>query len=218
MTRDRTAFALAMSYAPPAARPPLEAMFALDDTLATILRTTREPIVGQMRLTWWYEALIALDHAPAPHQPVLQALEHSVLPAGVTGASLAAMTDGWEVLLDPEIDEAAFARFAVERGARLFSAAGTILGVADHRIGAAGEGWALVDLARGMTDAALAATARALADARFEAAFAGRWPRRARALGALGLLARSETPFPSAESLGPVRRVGRLAWHRLTGY
>jgi phytoene synthase len=49
--------ALALSYAPASTRPGLEALFALDTALGTILKTTREPIVGQMRLTWWYEAL-----------------------------------------------------------------------------------------------------------------------------------------------------------------
>ena len=52
MTRNPATFSLAMTYAPATKRPALEALFALDDTLAGILRTTREPLVGQMRLTW----------------------------------------------------------------------------------------------------------------------------------------------------------------------
>ncbi len=50
-----------------------------------------------------------------------------------------------------------------------------------------------------------------------DAALRGRWPGRARALGAMALSARFNV---SASPLAPgsPKRVGRLAWHRLTGY
>ena len=74
--------ALALSYAAETVRPGVAALFSLDDTLGQILRTTREPLVGQMRLTWWHEALRALDGAPPPAQPVLQALADACRGAG----------------------------------------------------------------------------------------------------------------------------------------
>lgn len=217
MTRDPAAFALAMTYAPPVARPALEAVFALDDTLGAILRTTREPLVGQMRLTWWYEALVRLDGAPAPAEPVLAALQTWVLPAGVSGAMLASLTDGWAVLLEPVLDTAAIERFASDRGRRLFELASVVLGIVDARIGVAGEGWALADLSRGLSDAALQAKARSRAAETLDAALRGRWPHEARALGALALSARFDVAA-SPPPLGSPKRVGRLAWHRLTGY
>ena len=63
--------ALALSYAPGAARDGMAALFALDDQLAGVVRTTRDPMVGQLRLTWWHEALAALDTAPPPAQAVV---------------------------------------------------------------------------------------------------------------------------------------------------
>lgn len=217
MTRDPATFALALTYVPPAARPGIEALFALDDTLGAILRTTREPLVGQMRLTWWYEALGRLDSAPAPAEPVLAALQRSVLPGGVSGLMLATLTDGWEVLLEPDLDAAAIERFAYGRGRRLFELAAILLAVVDARIGVVGEGWALADLAQGLSDAAIRAEARSRAVDTLDDALRGRWPKNARALGAMALSARFDVSG-SPPAPGSPKRVGRLAWHRLTGY
>ncbi|HXH15882.1 MAG TPA: squalene/phytoene synthase family protein [Sphingomonas sp.] len=217
MTRPDPDRQLALSYADAAVRPALEALFALDDTLAQILRSTREPLVGQMRLTWWYEALGRLDTTPAPAEPVLAALQRSVLPGGVSGAMLATLTDGWDVLLEPVLDAPALARFARDRGRRLFELAGVLLAVTDDRIGAAGEGWALADLTRGLSDAPDREAPRSRAIMVLDEAMRGRWPGRARVLGAMALTARFDVSTPPPPPGGP-KRVGRLAWHRLTGY
>ncbi|MES3152974.1 hypothetical protein [Sphingomonas faeni] len=217
MTRPDPDRILAFSYADFAARPALEALFALDDTLGGILRTTRELLVGQMRLTWWYEALGKLDVARAPAEPVLTALQASVLPRGISGAMLAGMTDGWEALLEPVLDAQALEQFARDRGRRLFELAGILLSTSDARIGLAGEGWAMADLSRQLRDASSRTLARTRAVEALDAALRGRWPREARTLGALALAARfhvSASPPPP----GSPKRVGRLAWHRLTGY
>lgn len=209
--------ALALSYAPVETRAGLAALLALDDTLAQILRTTREPLVGQMRLTWWHEALSALDTAPPPAQPVLQALATEVVPRGVSGAQLAGLIEGWEVLLEADpITEADLIAHAERRGARLFVAAGTILAsAADNRIVPAGEGWALADLGGNLSDSLVAGRARALARERLDLAGARRWSRAGRALGAIALIARMN--LESGSVPGAPKRVARLAWHRLTG-
>ncbi len=208
---------LALSYAPLAARVGLEALFALDATLAAIVRTTREPIVGQMRLTWWYETLGKLDSAPPPAEPVLQALFASVIPAGVSGSELALMTEGWEALLASDLDAAAIDRFGIDRGGRLFSAAAAVLNVQDPRIARAGQGWALADLSDRLTDTAARELARSSAVTLLDAALRGRWPARARALGAMALSARSNIATTPTRQASP-KRVGRLLLHRLTGY
>lgn len=213
--------ALVLSYAPSDRSAGLAALFALDDTLGQILRTTREPLVGQMRLTWWHDALTALDTAPAPAQPVLQALAESVLPRGVSGAQLATMIDGWEALLESEaIEPAALEAHAIGRGRTLFVAAQTVLGAASSDpVEAAGTGWALADLARHVRDPQTAQHAAHAASQAIAAATSVRWSRAGRALGALAHLARMDlaipldTPVPRATP----RRVARLAMHRLTG-
>lgn len=209
--------ALALSYAPAEARAGVAALLALDDTLGQILRTTREPLVGQMRLTWWHEALCALDTAPPPAQPVLQALAAEVLPRGVSGARLAGVIDGWEVLIEADpIAEADVVAHGERRGAALFAAAGAVLECpSTDRIAAAGAGWALADLATHLRDAQVAARAAALAQDKLDEAMAGRWSRAGRALGALALIARMDLSG-KAPPAAP-KRVARLAWHRLTG-
>lgn len=206
--------ALALNYADARRRVALAALLALDDVLAQTLRTTREPLVGQMRLTWWFDALAALDRAPPPAQPVLQALASEVLPLGVTGARLAGMIDGWEVLLDPEaLDRARLEAYAAQRGALLFDLAGRVLGTSEHDpLAEAGSGWALADLAAHARDADEAKLARQLAAAALGDAMARHWSRAGRPLGALALAARMDL-----DGAPPVGRVARLAWHRLTG-
>ena len=203
--------ALAFGYAPAFARARIEALFALDTTLAHLARGTRDPLVAQMRLTWWHDALTRLDDAAPPAQPVLRALVESVLPHGVTGAELATIVEGWEALLDVgDIAE----RHARERGGRLFSVAARVFGTERDPVSAAGEGWALADLAATTPDAAMAAQARMLATPRLDDAVGARWSANGRALGALAHVARMDL---AGLATGSARRVGRLLIHRLTG-
>lgn len=208
---------LALSYAPAAERAGVTALFALDAQLAEVVRTTRDPMVGQLRLTWWFEALETLDRAPPPAQPVLEALAASVLPGGVSGATLAGIVEGWEALLDREPLTAGRVADHGERGARLFAAAARLSGAgAGDPVMVAGRGWALVDLSRHLSDPAEREMVRAAARPLLAEATAARWTRRARALGAVTHLARldlASDPLPS----GAPSRVARIAWHRLTG-
>ena len=99
----------------------------------------------------------------------------------------------------------------------MFELAGTLLLVQDTRIGLAGEGWALADLSQRLSDPPGRSLARSRAIEALDEAMCGRWPSDARALGALALSARfdlSASPTPP----GSPKRVGRLAWHRLSGY
>ncbi|QDZ07674.1 hypothetical protein FPZ24_09365 [Sphingomonas panacisoli] len=202
---------LAMSYAPRDRRAGLAALFALDATLGQVLRTTREPMVGQMRLAWWREALVRLDSAPPPAEPVLQALARDVLPLGPSGEALAAMTDGWEVLLGA-IDNGSIADHGRLRGAVLFEQAGMLLQAQVDPLADAGQGWALADLAAHLSDPQLAAHARDAAAPLLAKASEHRWGRAGHSLGALTHIARMDLAGPATP-----RRVARLAWHRMTG-
>lgn len=212
--------ALILTYAPPQRRPALAALFALDEALGQLLRTTSQPAVGQLRLAWWREALARLDTQAPPAEPVLQGLAAQVLPLGIAGASLVPVVHGWEVLIEEEmLEEDALRRFGEGRGS-LFEAAGRALGAAPgDPLAEAGRGWALADLARNLGTAEDSASARALARPLLDAATARRWSRNGRALGALAHRARLDLALPhgTPAPLGAPRRVGRLLWHRLTG-
>jgi phytoene synthase len=203
--------ALALSYAA-RGRDAAAALLALDDRLAAILRRTTEPLVGQMRLTWWREALEKLDAAPPPAEPVLAALAAEVLPRGIRGVDLAPIIDGWEALLEEPLDAAAIERHAM-RGRALFEALARVIGASGDPVAAAGEGWALADLVRHLSDADARRRAADLAKPRLDAALAARWSRNGRPLGALAHLARLDL---AGRQRSPWR-VARLLAHRLTG-
>lgn len=206
--------ALVLRYAPTAARAGLAALLALDDRLGGFVRAAREPLLAQMRLTWWFEALQRLDAGPPPAEPVLRALAAEVASRGVTGAGLAGIADAWERLLDPVLDDAALTAFGRERGGRLFAVAATVLGAADDRVEKLGAGWALAALGRRWSDGDTAARAEVLARGLLAGAFDRAWPRALRPLGALALLARADL---DGVPPGSPRRAGRLLRHRLTG-
>ncbi len=84
---------------PAGVRPAVTALWALDEQFAHIVASTREPMIGEMRLVWWRDALVRLDGSAPPGEPLLQALSRDVLPAGLTGAEMSAMEEGWAVLL-----------------------------------------------------------------------------------------------------------------------
>jgi phytoene synthase len=209
--------ALAIGYALPDTRPALDALWSLDATFAAIVRAARDPLVGEMRLTWWYEALEALDHAPPPAQPVLAALTRELLSRDVAGAALAMMIDGWSALIEPgPLDAERMAIHANARGEGLFVAAARALGAGGDPAATAGRGWALADLAIHLSDPGERAAAQAAARPLLADATASRWSRAGRPLGALAHLARMDL-LPDPRPPGSPARVARLLRHRLTG-
>lgn len=212
---------LAIAYAPRAAREAIALLWRFDEMLAGVVRSTTEPLIGQMRLTWWHEAIAALETGPTPAEPLLQDIA-AILPAqGLAPAALLPLIDGWELLIDPlPFDAAQLAGYAEGRGAALFDLAARALGgTADEAVRAAGRGWALVDLAFHCTDrrtaeAALAAARDALA------ARPRRWPSGLRALGMLTVLAARDVRagLDGDRRAGSPGRLARALAHRITGY
>ena len=92
--RDRDRY-LSVLYAPAAARPALLALHGLDLELAQVVASTTEPMLGEIRLAWWRDALTALDAGTVPAQPLLALIAAEVLPRGMSGAELAGLEDRW---------------------------------------------------------------------------------------------------------------------------
>lgn len=197
---------LAVAYAPARARAALIALWALDARLAAILRTTTEPMIGQMRLTWWHDA-VGRPGAIAG-EPILAALAV----AGLAPVMSQRIVEGWEALLDDE-DDAALGEFAAGRGGGLFAAAATALGI-DAPVEDAGAGWALVDLARHHSRAEVAERALRLAADRL-ARGPVRWSKDARPLAMLAKLAGRDLAGP--EPQGSPRRIAAMAALALIG-
>ena len=210
--------ALSIVHAPRACRPAMTTLWRLDERLGAIVAegAERNAAIAAIKLAWWREALERLDTAPPPAEPLLRAIAADLLPDGVTGAELAAIAGGWDVLLEgmdeAEDDTATLARHAAARGGGLFTIAARLLGGAGALdVAAAGGLWALASLAPPFRDAA-----RELARAQ-RPAVRPRWPRRLRAIGVLAILARDRMARPAALPGSP-RRIGRALWHAVSGY
>ena len=202
---------LALAYAPAPIRPALEALWRLDATFAGILATGTQPLITQMRLAWWREALERLDSAPPPPEPLLQALATHVLPT-VRGAELAAMEEGWLILLsEGPLTAAEQADYAGRRGGLLFTFSARLLGVPAFPVALAGEIWALADLGRHNRRSGEAKVPTSESQVK--------WPRRLRPLGMLAVLARRDldNSGQEPEKPGSPARIWRMIRHRLTG-
>ena len=212
--------ALALSYVPTSARPAIDALWRLDVALGAVLAGAREPLISQIKLTWWRDALEKLDLERAPAEPVLEAVARSVLPAGVSGSALSRMEEGWTVLLSQDpLTASDLASYSAARGGLLFRYSAAILaGRLSPEMEQAGEGWALVDLAR-HSNSQDAAASVGLAGERLAASAGIVWPSALRPLGMLAALARRdvERGIERTENHGAPRRMLRMLRHRLTG-
>lgn len=211
--------ALALSYVPADIRPALAALFLVDAAMGEVVRTTREPMLGPIRLAWWRERLDDLDQGRgAPAEPRLRQVENELLPRGIGGHDLAALETGWLRLFDPfpwsvETGEAIWLR-----GNLLFGLGGRLLGGADEDIRRAGGLWALVDVARHCSDRSSRDTL--LGQARTFAQKLGgvRFAARLRPLSMLAALAiRDCGPGERMEQEGTPARAAAMLRHRVGG-
>jgi phytoene synthase len=211
---DRT---LALAYVPAKRRAAVGALWRLDSALGAAVAAGREPLIARIKLAWWREALERLDREPPPAEPALRDAASHILPL-VSGAELARMEEGWAVLPGAErLGPAQLDAYAGKRGGLFFRYSARLLGGEEEGLEAAGEAWALIDLARHC--AASEDADVALAAAR-ERRLPGRWPPRLRPLGMLAALAArdSDPARPPWEARGSPKRMWRMLQHRIFGY
>lgn len=140
-------------FAPEARRPGLWALYAFNLELARVAEGVSEPLLGDIRLQWWRDALA--DHAmvsPRAH-PVVRALRERVLPAGATPERLAALIEARAADLDPAPPPtlAVLRAYADATSGELMRLALRVLGVdADAAAREAGIAYALVGLLRAL--------------------------------------------------------------------
>jgi phytoene synthase len=210
---------LAFAHLPARHRAAVEALFAVDAAMADVLRTTSEPMVGQIRLAWWRERLEELDGGqPAPPEPRLLAVERELLPLGVKGRDIAKLERGWVALFDPFRWDVGTAEAIWFRGRLLFALAAQLVARTDDAIEGAGGLWALVDAARHCSDER--SRQMLLSQARTFARGLGgaRFPRSLRPLSMLAVMAARDVaggaPF---EAEGTPARAYQMLMYRVTG-
>jgi 15-cis-phytoene synthase len=209
---------LALTYVPLRNRGALAALFAIDRAMGDVVRSTREPMLGPIRLAWWRERLDELDQGSAPAEPRLQQVQRELIPRGVTGRELGALESGWLHLFDPFPWSVQTSEAIWFRGNLLFGLGARLLGRPDERIQGAGGLWALVDAARHCSDPESRTTLIQQARA-FARGLAGvRFPGPLRPLSMLAALAARDSrrgePF---EREGTPARAAAMVRHRLSG-
>lgn len=130
-------------------------LWTLDARLARLVATTTEPMIGQLRLAWWQEALSDAAGVKGRGDPLIDALRAAgeAPPVGLT-----AWLDGWEAIMaDVDLDV-----YATGRGGGLFH---SLAGEADVPawLVQAGAAWALWDFSGHVKDPSLAIQAISLA-------------------------------------------------------
>lgn len=181
---------LALAYARREDRAGLACLWALDERLGAIVASTREEMLGRIRLQWWRDSLAGLGDTGAPAgEPLLGALASLVRAGRLEPEQLVRLVEGWAALLEGDLCASMLDSYASGRGGALFAATAQLVGApAPEGLEAAGAGWALFDFAgRGSTGAADALRRAAVLPARHR-----RWPRRLRPLAVLLVLARTE--------------------------
>jgi phytoene synthase len=144
---------LTVLVAPAAQRPALVALYAFNAEIARVRETVSEPLLGQIRLQWWREALEALERGEVRGHEVLSALAEIGFPA----ARLLPLIDAREGDLDDEpfADMMALEAYAEATSAKLMRLAGFALvgeqaDAAGETIRKAGIAYALTGLLRAL--------------------------------------------------------------------
>lgn len=152
---------LALTYAPGPARPIILGLLALDTRLAGIVRQAREPLLGQLRLSWWRDRLGPGGPSGTSGDPLLDLLDDW----GDQRGALAGLADGWEHLLnETQLDSADLVGFTEAR-AKACAAMAERLGESASATEAAraGRNWAVAELAAKLSDPVELELAAALA-------------------------------------------------------
>ncbi len=149
--RDRW---LAAMFAPDAARPHLFALYAFNAEVARIRDHVSQPLLGDMRLQWWIDALSGERDGEASANPTAAALlatiEHFDLPREKLLDLLEARR--FDFYDDPAPDQAFLEQYCEDTGSVLFALASRILGGdgAPHVSAPAGRAYALTGLLRAL--------------------------------------------------------------------
>lgn len=139
--------------ADPAARRDVVALYAFDHELARARRAASTPLMAEIRLTWWREALDEIfDARPVRRHPTAQALAGAVATRNLPREPFESMINGQiEALESVRLDADAAVRWAdVVEGSVASLAAGALDPASPaSAVAAAGRAWGLALLVRG---------------------------------------------------------------------
>jgi len=134
------------------ARADVIALYAFNHELARVAETVHEPLMGEIRLTWWHEALDEIfEGRRVRRHPVAEALAAAVRHRNLARAPLDAMVESRFAELEPDTlaDDAALdAYIDGTAGALMALAVAATSGIDAHGLRPVARGWALAGLLR----------------------------------------------------------------------
>lgn len=216
--RDRE---IALNYAHPLSRKRLRSLWYVDEKFGSIVASTNEPTIGEMRLLWWRSAVseIAEGDETTKGEPLLERLMHLPEHERDDLRRWGDMAEGWHALLQRPISESELERFARKRGGLLFELAAKILEegppALKNEVNSAGRFWSLADFSFGSSDTDAAGLALEMARDSLRDIGIRTWPRTLRPLAILTDLAKRDVQLGGKSPPGSFSRVGRMIFHRL---
>lgn len=127
---------LALAYARADLRAPFAVLLEIDARLADVVARTREPIIGQMKLAWWRDAVAAPPGERPKGEPLIARLNDCQADRLQNG--IVALIDAWEHLLVDGNTKL----FAEQRGTAVFSTYARWVSARED-MAALGTAWAL---------------------------------------------------------------------------
>ena len=129
------------------------ALYDFNLEIARIRETVSDPMVGQLRLKWWYDALDRLAADAAPKHPVALGLDAAVRAGGLNVAGLQRLVEARAADLTPSQprDGAALAAYAAATSGAIHEAALALLGAGEvEAAGPLSAAWTYVGLMRAL--------------------------------------------------------------------
>jgi phytoene/squalene synthetase len=146
---------LAVLLAPPDSRPHLFALYALNYEVAKTAENVSQPVMGQIRLQWWRDAVAEIYAGTERRHEVVQPLAVTIRERDLPQALFEALIDARESDLDeaPFADWASVEAYADATSGNLMRLAARVLGAGaglDEAARDAGIGYALAGLLRAL--------------------------------------------------------------------
>lgn len=141
---DPTRFAAVLA-APPAARPALATLYAFNIEVARAPWASKEPMIAEMRLQWWRDALEDAAKGTVRAHEVMRPLADLILACNLPLDLLDRMVEArrWDIYSEAFADEAAFDAYLADTAGGLMQLSGRVLGAVAASEKALGDyGWA----------------------------------------------------------------------------
>jgi 15-cis-phytoene synthase len=135
---------LAVAYAPPAVRRAFSLLLRFDTRFASVVGRASEPMIGQMKLAWWRDALLRPSGSRPKGEPLLSELGE--FGGRIPVSAVERLLSAWEILLAADQwSSKTINEFADLRGSAIFKTYADMV-AAPCDVSSLGAAWAVDDL------------------------------------------------------------------------